>query len=152
MRALALPLAALFLASCDLGSPPVVSPDQALSLPTKDDVALVDGKALTIGAYMAIRETVTNKDRETILWLGLASLAIQNDSRSRGHELAPDIALNLAKFATGLLPRNLVANEIREYQGAKAVTPDAVTFKAELDALLARAVIHRNERALSDFR
>jgi len=142
-------IAALSVLACDNGPRGPVNPDSALSLPTKDDVALVDGTPLTIGAYLAIKSTVEKSNRETVLWLGLAALVLQNDSRAKGHELSPQAAVNLAKFAAGLLPRDVISGEIREYQGAKAVTPDPITFKAEIDALLARAVVHRNDHALS---
>lgn len=140
----------LALSACDDGPRARVDPDSALSLPTKDDVALVDGKPLTLGAFAAIRSTVAGADRETVLWLGIAALALQNDSRARGHEVSPKTALNLAKFAAGLLPRDVVADEAREYQGSsRAITPDPATFKSELDALIRRAVVHRNEQAIS---
>ena len=140
------------LTGCDLLPKKEIDAESALVLPTKDDVALIDGRPLSLGALLAIRSSAPRLDRETLLWVGLAATVLQNDGRAKGRELSPLTAVNLAKFAMGLLPRDQITQEIKDYQGAQAVPPDSTTFKAEVDSLLSRAVIRRNEHALAEIR
>ena len=74
-----------------------------LPLPSKDDVALVDGRPTFDHGLSraALRSQLKNRSTAAVLWAGTAALAIQNATRARGAELETPAAVALAQYALG---------------------------------------------------
>lgn len=120
-----------------------------LPMPSKDEVALVDGRPLTLTDYLALRDHIRKHTTEAVLWAGIAALAIQNETRARGAELRSASAVEVALYALGELNAAEADNSLRAYFARTGLPPKPDEVRAALDRLLATSIVRRNERALS---
>lgn len=126
-----------------------VEPGAALPMPTKDEVALVDGRPFPISSYLALRIRLKSRGTEAALWAGMATLAIQNSTRARGRELDSSSALSVALFALGESDLSESREGIETLFQRQAALPSADQVRRELDALLGASIVRRNERLLA---
>ncbi len=118
-------------------------------IPTKDDVALVDGRPFSISGFLALRGVMRTQSKEAILWAGTAAIAIQNATRARGREVEPPAAVEIARYALGEISAAQADNSLHQYFERLGVPPTPPEVRAELDRLLSQAVVRRNERVLA---
>lgn len=119
---------------------------------TKDDVLRVNGKPLSITAYMAIRSKLKEPTKNNVLWVGTAALAMIKETSAQGKELSPTVAIDIARYALGDLPLASADASLREYlgQNIQQPAPPPEDLKTQLDQFVARAVIQRNLRVLAE--
>jgi hypothetical protein len=122
---------------------------QGLPVPTKDEVALVDGRALSISGFFALRTQLKRPSTEGVLWVGIAALALQNETRARGHEISTRAAVDIARYALGDSSAAESENGLREYFSFSAVPPAPTQVKQELDRIVSKTTVQRNERAVA---
>src|SRR5687767_9750617 len=70
-----------------------------LPLPTKDEVARVNGRPLSLQDFLTIRENLNEPSNQKAFWIGTAALALQDDRRSQGKEVTFRAAFELARYA-----------------------------------------------------
>ncbi len=117
--------------------------------PTKDEVALVDGRPLSLTAFFTLRDHIRKHTTEAVLWAGTAALAIQNETRARGAEVRASTAVEVALYALGELNAAQADTSLHEYFAKPGLPPRPEEVRALLDRLLAASTVRRNERALS---
>lgn len=121
---------------------------QSLPAPTKDEVALIDGRPFSITGYLALRSQLRTRTSEAVFWVGSAALAIQNSTRARGHELQTPVAVDIARYALGELNAAEADNSLRQYFERRGLPPTSMEVRREVDRLLSLAVVQRNDRVL----
>lgn len=127
---------------------------KSLPIPTKDQVALVDGQPLSISAFLAIRSLLKKPTQELTFWVGVAAIRLQHESRAvLGKELDSKTAVDIARYALGEIPIIGLEAAIRENLGlSEKEGSEPATVKKRIDRLITRSVIQRNPQALSDLR
>jgi len=120
-----------------------------LPIPTKDEVALVDGRALSITAFLTLRSHLRTHATEAIFWVGTAALALQNETRARGEEIQISTAVDIARYALGELNAAEADTSLRQYFARTGLPPTPANARTELDHLLSKSSVQRNERAMS---
>jgi hypothetical protein len=118
--------------------------------PTKDDVALVDGKPFSLSTYMAIRSILQHASVENTFWVGVAVLAIQSDREKHGKPFKIETALNVARYALNDLPPELAGPSLREFFGETDSVPNPAELRQKIDRLVSQAVVQRNPQVLAD--
>jgi hypothetical protein len=120
-----------------------------LPLPTKDEMALVNGVPLTIRGYLDIRASAPRLSPERSLWAGIAALALHAESKQRGRPIDKVHALNIARYAIEDLPPHEVVSELTHYyrEGLSHLPPSRI--RQDIDALLARSVVIKTRLNLS---
>jgi hypothetical protein len=141
----------LFLSACRPVGP--ASPEAALPLPGKDDVALVEGRRLTLSFFKEIEERLGPPvSVDTTLWVGLATLVIQNDSTSRARPLDTAKAYEISLYALGRIPAPAIESSLKDYIENTEPTPTPGTIREIIDQHLARSVVRHNARVLAELR
>jgi hypothetical protein len=123
----------------------------ALVLPTKDQVLLLDGRPLSVGIFMGLRQEMKSSPLEVVVWTAEGALALQNEARSRGQEISPKTAFDVARYASEEFTLQAVQGELETYFGKGRPIPPAYRVKNQIDQLLTRAVIQENEALLRQF-
>jgi hypothetical protein len=121
----------------------------ALPMPTSDEVALVDGRPLSISGFIALRTALGNPSVETTFWIATAALALENDSRSHGAELSPGAAVMVARYAVGEIPKETAEPYLREYESGSSQALTSAELRRQIERLLARSVVQRNPQVLA---
>ncbi len=153
VRSAAFLTAALFyLSACDRTPTASLESRGVLTLPSKDDVALIEGRALTLTFFGEIRATVPKASVETQLWLGLGAMALQDKARTRDVYVPIRSALIIARYAAGELSAEMAEPAVREYYQVAGPIPEATRVRDEIDQILKQSTIHRNPQALQEFR
>jgi hypothetical protein len=138
-------LAASLLVGCmgsDRGLP--LSRKSPFQVPTKDDVLWVDGRRLSLSGYTALRESLPpGLSRDTVLWLAIAALSLQNDALLRGTEIPLKTAVTLARFADGTAS---LTPEMEPYVEHLS----AIEFKSKIERIINKSVIQRNPLVLAE--
>jgi hypothetical protein len=131
--------------------PPAAAPP--LALPTKDDVALVNGRPLTINAFRWVRSLV-RKDRSpgNVFWIGTAALALATDRAPAPDALPSRESLEVALYAAGELPLDAALRSLAAILPDLGARPSPESVRARLDALLARAAVQKNAQLLAELR
>jgi hypothetical protein len=122
-----------------------------LPLPTKDEVARVDGRPLTIQDFLTIRSRLQNPSDATALWVGISSIALQNNAHSRGRSIQPEYAIDIARYAVGDLQSFSADESLKEYFPESQDVPSPESVKKEIDALTQRSLVQKSSRPLSHF-
>lgn len=122
---------------------------QTLPAPTKDEVALVDGRAFSISGFLAIRARLKNHATAAVIWVGTGSLAIQNATRARGRELEIGTAVDIARYALGELTAAEADSSLHLFFERGGLPPAPEEVRKEIDQLLSSAIVRRNERVLA---
>lgn len=141
-----------FTACTQRASAPVPDPRSVLTLPSKDDVALIDGRALTLTAFSSLKAEIPKASTESLLWLGLGSMALQNHARAQGRELPALLALNIARYAAGELTGEAAHGALEALYGRTLTPPTPQAVRQQIDQLLRNATIVRNPQAIEEFR
>lgn len=121
-------------------------------VPTKDDVLWVDGRRLSLSGYAALRSTLPETlKKDDVLWIATAALAFQNETLSKGKEVALPIAVDLARVALSQIPLSL---DLEPYAAecTEAARSQSDEVKKCLEHLITRAAIQRNPGALAELR
>lgn len=139
----------LLLSACLTSKSPMI-PAAPLSFPSKDEVLLVNGRKLSLSGYAILRERYPNLKRDDLLWMGIAALAIQNDTQSRGREMNPNAAVELARFALNEGELSSVVPLLREYYSTVGELPSGPEFKKLLDKIISHSVVQRNPQVLAE--
>jgi hypothetical protein len=121
-----------------------------LPVPTKDDVALIDGEALTLTGMMSIREAMKQPATEKAFWVGVAAIAIKNHVKKEGHELGLPTTIAVARYAIEDLPAAEAEGPLHEYLGAGKAIPPPQDLRHDIDQVVARSVVQRNPRVLAE--
>ena len=132
------------MAACNFNSQEDRAAERGLPLPTKDEVVLVDGRPLSIAGFMAVRTALSQATTQSALWIGMAALAIQNETRARGREMAMTSAVEIARYALNELSLEQVEPALRAFVGKLGALPPPTALRHDVELLLARAVIQRN--------
>ena len=119
---------------------------------TKDDVLLVDGRKLSLSGYSALRGALPQSiEKDEILWVATAALALQNELFSKGKEINLPLAVKLAHSAISHEPLQKDLEPFAsEYTGI--AHPLSQDLKTRLDQLIGQAKIQRNLRVLAELR
>lgn len=131
---------------------PAHPPQQAmphLPLPTKDEMALVNGEPLTIRGYLDIRAITPSLTPEKSLWAGIAALALYSEAKHKGYILDRNHALKIARYALEDLASDAVAPELTAYYRTGLSRLSPARIKLELEELLARSVVVKSSLNLS---
>lgn len=119
----------------------------ALPLPTKDEVALVEGRPFSVSAYLSLRASLKRPSDEDAFWVGTAAIALQQQAHARGQSLAANVAADVARFAIRDLGPLEAQDSLRAVFGAPH--PASGTVKRQLDELVSKVFVQRNEALLS---
>jgi hypothetical protein len=122
-----------------------------LPMPTKDEVALVNGRPLTVMDFLIIRSALKNPTDQNVYWAGTAALSLQEDSRSKGNELPLQTALAIVQYALNDLPAVEVISSIREFYIGRSFLhpPSPAEVKKEIDMVMRKTLIQKGAQALS---
>jgi hypothetical protein len=156
VRALALALGLLSLAGCfesTSATTPISSytppglDDRHGPLPTKDEVLLINGHPLSVTDYFDIRRRVGPAvSRDAVLWIGEASLLLQDDWRAKGEQLDPANSVVLSAYASGVFTLDQV-----KATGLKSIPPARGLF-TEIEAQLKKAEVRQNHILLAELK
>ena len=141
-------LAALSIAGAATGCLGTSVPERPLAFraltPTKDEVVLVDGRALSISGFYALRTQLKNPSTEAVIWVAVATLTLQNETRGRGGELSTPEAAEIARYALGELTLNEARKSLRGYFREPAALPSPDQTKREVERLVSLSNVQRN--------
>jgi hypothetical protein len=122
-----------------------------LPVPTKDEVARVNGYPLTVTDFLTIRAKLQNSSAEDALWVGISLIVLQTEGKVRGKEIRPQSAFNIARYALGDLSRFGAAESLRDFYPEPQNLPSPEEVKREIDSLASRSFVQRNPQSLSQF-
>ncbi len=119
-----------------------------LPLPTKDDVALVDGVPLTLSMFAELRARL-GKDGsvENTFRLGVGSIATRNAAAKRGLSLDPEASIRVVSYALGHASADDAAAAL-SVLWPKGAPPPADALR-QVDEWVAAALVQRNPQALT---
>lgn len=118
----------------------------ALAVPTKDDVALVNGVRFSISGYQQIKSQMKKPSQEAVFRVGVSALLFQEDAKSRGILLTLAQTTGLARFTGGDLSELPPNPTMTQY--LNAIEPE--TSRALADRLINRAIVQRNSQILAE--
>ena len=120
-----------------------------LPLPTKDEVALVNERSLTITDFNQIRSTMKKRSTEGAVWVGIGAILLQKELKRQGQSLAPPVAIEIARYAWGDIPALHPPDALHHLFPDRTglLSPD--DLKREIDRLSQQNVVIRNTRLLS---
>ncbi len=119
-----------------------------LPLPSKDDVALVDGRPFTLSTFLDLRAQLGKKgSAENTFRLGTSAIAVQLEAARRGVNLDSSAAIALAGYSLGHGSAELAAPGLKALWGEKP--PTASDALRQIDEWVARSVILRNPQVLA---
>jgi hypothetical protein len=110
-------------------------------MPSKDEIAVIDGRALTITHFLSIRRQMRQPSAESAYWLGLASLALEKDAKTKGKTFSLLDALLLSRYAIGDISRLEASAVLQAYFEPVAVPSTQEDVKKAVDQLLKRSWI-----------
>jgi hypothetical protein len=121
-----------------------------LPFPTKDDVALVDGIPLSVARFLELRMTLGKAGtQENTFRVGVAWLAIQNESQRRKLSFDPESALALARYSQGHLTAEEAAAALDAFFQSPGQKPSPSEFRKQVNDWIARSVVQRNPQVLA---
>lgn len=120
-----------------------------LPIPSKDEVALVDGRPLSLSGFVNLRTLLKDPSIENTFWVGIASLTIQNNAISRNINLPMESAVVLARYAAQDLPLEDCAGALRAFLGPQGELPGQVAWKNQVERWVAQSVVQRNPQVLA---
>ena len=122
---------------------------QSLPVPNKDEVALINGRALSLSAFIALRSQVRTRGSEAVLWVGLGAFALQDEAKSHDQELSIVAAVEIARYAMRELGADQADQSLRQYFTRVQTPPEPELVHKEIDRLLASATVRRNNMVLA---
>ncbi|MBI2711737.1 MAG: hypothetical protein HYX41_02575 [Bdellovibrio sp.] len=137
-------LVVLCLASCTQVSS--VPPSGRLPLPSKDEVALVNGVPLTLVDFLDIRSIAPKLTPEKALWAGMASIALTSEAAQKKISLNKTQALTIARYALQDLDEGQAKPQ---FYTLFPETSSPSLVHQTLDDLLARSVVIKSSVNLS---
>jgi hypothetical protein len=148
----------LAVSGCERRKPLLVSDRQVLALPTKDEVALINGRALSFAQFEEIHRKLGKPSLESTLWICLGAMVLQDDlKQTQGRLLEANYSIDIASFAAGATSAPLIepawqAYSVNSAGAAARPIPPKEELRAKIEALLNRSEIVRNPHALSEVR
>lgn len=123
--------------------------DHVFVMPSKDDVAVVDGRPFTLTTFMSLRSRLKSQSVESVFWAGTALISLQNEGASQGQTVPGETALSIVRYALGEVPLEEARKDLEVFfkSGGGALSPQQV--RIQLDRLLMRSVIQRNPQVLA---
>lgn len=133
---------------------PLLSDRQVLALPTKDEVALINGRALSFAQFEEVHRKLGKPSLESSLWICLGAMVLQDDlKQSLGRSLEANYSIDIARYAAGAVSAPLIEPAWEAYSGgAKRPILPQEQLRAKIEELLSRSEIVRNPHALSEVR
>lgn len=133
--------------------PPLVTSTSVFqsSFPTKDEVAVVSGRPLSIRDFLVIRSQMPTQTAETALWTGIAMLSLQTETKNKGREISLQSALHVARYAAHDLSPDNAQIGLKEYYAQSKDFPSPDEVKKEIESITQKLVIRRNPQPLSQF-
>ena len=136
-----------FLTSCFSRPVPVTS----FPMPSKDDVARVDGERFSIELYLAIRARMAHPTQKSVLWAGTTTLSLMRQSELTGHALSLGEAMTCALYSLGELPMERAMPALTKYTGGTGLATSPQILKESFNQLVARVVVQKNPQILAEF-
>ena len=121
----------------------------ALPLPTKDEVALVNGRPFSLSGFYSLQSLLNHSSTEAVLWVGSGALALQNETQGQGHELSPQAAIQISRYAIGDISFAEAESALQQYQTRATERPTPHQLKLKIEQLLLHSVVHRNNQLLA---
>jgi len=145
-------LISFFLSACYSFQTKLELGGHRLPLPTKDEVALVDGRPFTLSALLSIRTLLQKPTTETAYWIGISGLLLEQRASSEGGSLSLETATEIARYAIGDINAAQASSQAKKFLSRSSfrqalLEPNEV--KNEVDSLIRTAVIQRNTTLLS---
>ncbi|MBL7715894.1 MAG: hypothetical protein JNL01_10560 [Bdellovibrionales bacterium] len=127
-------------------------PRPGLVLPSKDEVARINGKPLSLAAFLHLKRVIPKATTESLLWVGLGAMALQESLYQSGIVVTDEHAIRISRYGVGNLPLEQVKDDLRSAFPVLKSPPSVQEIRDKIDALLSNAEILRNPAALEDFR
>lgn len=121
-------------------------------LPSKDEVARINGRALGISAFLYLKKQVPKATTESLLWISLGAMALQDHLYQSGIAATDEHAIRIARYGIGELPLEKVRDDLRMAFPVNKDLPSVTQVRDQIDALLSRSEILRNTTVLNEFR
>jgi hypothetical protein len=115
----------------------------ALRVPNKDELYWVGSTPFTLSGFHSLQSKVKTKDTQSLVWIGVASLALREASPT-STPLTLDDALSLARFAQGDLSELKMSPSIQKWWGSTQGTPTRANIQSRIEADLARVPTTKN--------
>lgn len=123
---------------------------ERFSVPSKDELAKINGRALNLSAALHLKSEMPTATAESVLWVGLGAIALQESLKSQSIFITDHHAVRLARFAAGNLPGNEVRDELRMIYPELKDAPNHLELRTRIDTLLAQSEIIRNPAAIAE--
>jgi hypothetical protein len=123
-----------------------------LPLPTKDEVALINGHPLSVGDYLVLRSQLDTSTPEETLWVGIAAIVLQDTLQSHGKVLSSPAAVGIARYALRAITEEEAKPHLIEYYNQLKKFPSPEDVKREVEEISSKSLIQRNSRALSELK
>lgn len=118
-----------------------------LPFPSKDEVLLVDGQALSLTDYFDIRRRVgPTPDKDSVVWIGEASLLLQEEWGEKGKHLDSAKAVLLAGYAQGIFS----AEQVQPF--FEGHFPSAKELFSDIESRRARAAVKQNSILIAELK
>jgi len=145
----------LLLLACDSKKATTTIAEKTLLLPTKDDVALVDGTPYSISGFLAIKNYLSDLSADQVVWMGIAALTLQNDAMARNSTLTAPAALGVARYAVDHLSKETTLLLLQKENSLGYFKPSGSIgsvkeVKTLIEDLMSRAVINRNAQVIAE--
>ena len=129
-----------------------------LPMPTKDEVARVNGIPFTLSEFVSIRKSLSTRSSDKAYWIGVAALTLVSETQSRKNPLNYSSALELAKYAafesseTQSLesPSEGLKKNLKFHFPTYSDSPSPQQLKAEIEKMTQKIAVVKNPFSLSD--
>lgn len=111
----------------------------------------MDGRSLSIADFLVVRSLLKASSAPVALWAGIATLALQNETQSKGKSISTRTAFEIVRYALGDASEVEVASSLREYYREFYDLPRAQKVREDLEAVTHRSVIQKNPQVISQF-
>ncbi len=118
-----------------------------LPMPTKDDVALVNGRPFSVGQFLTIRSSLNHPNDERAYWIGIAALAIQNENNAKGRDISFPSAVTIARYALKDISAAEIEFNLKEFNFHPTASSDET--RNEIESILNKSIIQKSSQNLS---
>ena len=133
------------------------NPPGPTPLPTKDEVALVDGVPITLTAFERVRTSLPDADTDTVYWVTVAAAVLHAEAARGPRPIPIGEAVGIARYAAGRSEPAAIREAAARFlsgNGAAASPspPSRKTVRERLDGLIRAANIKKNTAILSNLK
>lgn len=140
----------VFLAACSRSTSHSLG--RHLPFPTKDEVALVDGRPFTITDFLKIQNHLKNPTPELAYWIGVSTLVLEKEGEIRGKILPLPLAYDIARYAAGELQESENQGSFHQaMQNFFGSSTNPQDIKKEIDRITQKAVVQKNPQPLNQY-